>query len=157
MKLLGHPVHPMLVAFPIGLLALLPLWDVLAVIGAVPDAARVAYWTALAGLVGGGLAVVTGLVDFARLPAGAVVNTALIHASAAISALSLFGVAFALRSDAAPPGTLVIALDVLGAAALGVTGWFGGHLVFRYGAAVETAGAERPNPSDSSDMPRPRR
>jgi len=30
MRLFGHPVHPMLVAFPIALLALTPVWDALA-------------------------------------------------------------------------------------------------------------------------------
>jgi len=139
----------MLVAFPIGLLALLPLWDVLALSGAMRDAPAVAYWTALAGLIGGGLAVITGLVDFTRLPSGAVVSTALIHASAAVAALSFFGAAFAFRSDALAPSRLVVVLDFLGAGALGVTGWFGGHLVFRYGAAVAPAAAVTPSGTES--------
>ena len=147
MRLLGHPMHPMLVAFPIGLLALVPLWDALALLGVTDDAAPVAYWSALAGLVGGGLAVITGLVDFVRLPPGAAVNTALVHASAALTALSLFGVAFAFRSNTAAPSTLVIVLDALGAAVLGVTGWFGGHLVFRHGAGVEPEPA-KPNTAE---------
>lgn len=139
MRLLGHPVHPMLVAFPIGLLALVPLWDVLALAGVMTSAPAVAYWTALAGLVGGGLALVTGLVDFMRLPQGPAVNTAILHASAALGALSSFGVAFAFRSEGATPSVLVVSLDVLGAAVLGAAGWFGGELVFRHRAGVDAA------------------
>jgi uncharacterized membrane protein len=33
MRFLGHPVHAVLVAFPIGLLTLVPCWDVLALLG----------------------------------------------------------------------------------------------------------------------------
>ena len=52
--------------------------------------------------------------------------------------LSLFGIAFALRGGAAgSPGVLVLGLEVAGALCLAVTGWFGGHLVFRRGVGVE--------------------
>ena len=53
---------------------------------------------------------------------------------------SLFGIAFTLRgarTAAVAPG--VLALEVAGAALIGVTGWFGGHLVFGHGVGVDAA------------------
>src|SRR6185295_12329333 len=79
MRLFGHPVHPMLVAFPIALLALTPIWDALACAGV--------------------LAVVTGFADLLKIPQSEsmTAKVALIHAGLALGVLSLFGLAFALR------------------------------------------------------------
>jgi len=142
MRLLGHPVHPILVAFPIALLALTPVLDVLPLLGVLTDAAGAAYLCELAGLVGGGLAIVTGFADFMKIPQAekAAAKTAIIHASLALGMLSLFGIAFALRgarTTAVAPG--VLALEVAGAALIAVTGWFGGHLVFGHGVGVDAA------------------
>ena len=108
MRLLGHPVHPILVAFPIALLALTPVLDLLPLLGVLTDAAGAAYLCQLAGLVGGGLAIVTGFADFMKIPQSekAAAKTAIIHASLALGMLSLFGIAFALRgarTAAVPP------------------------------------------------------
>ena len=143
MRLFGHPVHPMLVAFPIALLALTPIWDGMAWAGVLADARTAGYFCALAGLIGGGLALVTGFVDLIKIPASetAAARVALIHASCALSALCLYGIAFAFRGGrAAVPSVGVLALEVAGALALVATGWLGGHLVFRHGVGVRTGG-----------------
>lgn len=142
MRLFGHPVHPILVAFPIALLALTPLLDGLSWLGVMADAAGAAYLCEAAGLIGGGLAIVTGFADFVKIPQEekAAARVAIIHASLALCMFSLFGVAFALRGPrtaAAGPG--VLALEVAGAVLIGVTGWFGGHLVFGHRVGVRGA------------------
>src|SRR5262245_59542773 len=103
MRLLGHPVHPILVAFPIALLALTPVFDGLSWLGVMADAAGAAYLCEAAGLIGGGLAVVTGFADFMKIPQEekAAATVAIVHASLALCMLSLFGVAFALRGPRA--------------------------------------------------------
>lgn len=140
MRLFGHPVHPLLVAFPIALLGLTPILDGLAVANMMADATVVAYYCQLAGLIGGGLAIITGFADFMKIPQAdkPAAKTAIIHASLALCMLTLFGIAFALRGGrTAVAGTGVLALEVAGAAFLAVTGWFGGHLVFRYAVGVD--------------------
>lgn len=135
LRLFGHPVHAMLVSFPIGLLVPVPLWDLLAWSGILPEAAVIARWTELVGLVGGAAAAAIGAYDLytvARDPGR--LTTGLRHAFAAACALALFAVAFAVRG--VTPGLGILALDALGAVALLAAGWFGGHLVFHHGTGV---------------------
>lgn len=139
MKLFGHPLHPALVAFPMGLLLLMPFWDLSSLLLGANDAAVVAYWTELAGLILGGVAALAGLVDLARLSDQSALPTALRHAGCAVSALCLFGVAFALRGHGDPLRPLVLVFDSLGAVTLGATGWLGGHLVFQHGVGLQPA------------------
>ena len=140
MRLFGHPVHPILVAFPIALLGLTPILDVLALAKVMADANVAAYFCQLAGLIGGGLAIVTGFADFMTIPQAdkAAAKAAIIHASLALCMLSVFGIAFAVRGGrTAVAGTTVLALEAVGAVFLAVAGWFGGHLVFGYGIGVD--------------------
>ena len=141
MRLFGHPVHPMLVAFPIALLALTPVWDGLAWMGVMTDARTAGYFSALAGLSVGGLAALTGLVDLIKIPPSqpAATKVALAHASCALGALSLYGIAFGFRGGrTAVPGAGILALEIAGAMVLAATGWLGGHLVFHHGVGVAT-------------------
>jgi uncharacterized membrane protein len=134
MRILGHPVHAVLVVFPLGLLTLVPLWDLLAWVG-VPGAAHAGRFSEIAGLAGGVLAIVTGLVDLSRAEkSSAVESLATWHASAAVSGICLFAIALALRAKSA--WLPIVALEAAGAACLAVAGWCGGHLVFHHGVAV---------------------
>jgi uncharacterized membrane protein len=137
MRLFGHPLHPILVSIPIGLLALVPIWDVLSWLAWPGQMAPVAYYSEAAGLIGTGLAIVTGLIDFVKIRDERVAKIALYHATAAISCVCLYGMALALRGHAARVSMTVLGLDVAGAAVLALAGWFGGHLVFHYRVAVD--------------------
>jgi uncharacterized membrane protein len=136
MRVLGHPIHAMLVAFPIGLLTLVPCWDALALLGT-PGASSAGYLSEVAGLVAGLFSVVTGAIDFVRAKRSpAIEKLGLWHAGAAMTALSVFGVALILRAkdhSVVPP---VVVLEAVGVACLALTGWCGGHLVFHHGVAV---------------------
>ena len=139
MRLFGHPVHPLVVAFPIALLALTPLWDGAALSGIAPELALVGYWTELAGLVGGGIALVTGLADLLTLkePSSELTNAALRHAAFAFTTLGVFVLAFVLRGGSGgEPRPLVLGLEIFGALGLVATGWQGAHLVFGYRVGV---------------------
>jgi uncharacterized membrane protein len=141
MRLFGHPVHPMLVAFPLALLGLAPVCDLVAWLGLATRLALVGHYLELAGLVGGVLAALAGFADFYRLdaPSPTLTKVALTHAALALVTLSLFGLAFALRPPAAAvPGVLPLGLELAGGALVSATGWFGGHLVFKFGVGVGT-------------------
>jgi uncharacterized membrane protein len=141
MRLFGHPLHPMLVAFPLALLGLAPVCDLLAFFFAAGTRlAVVAHYLELSGLVGGVLAALAGFADFYRLdaPDQQLTRVALTHAGLALLTLSLFGLAFAFRPPAGvAPSALPLLLELAGGALVAATGWFGGHLVFRFGVGVE--------------------
>src|SRR3954469_15806846 len=142
MRLFGHPLHPMLVAFPLALLGLAPACDLLACLGLVTNLALVGHYLELSGLVGGVLAALAGFADFYRLdaPTPTLTKVALTHAALALGTLSLFGLAFALRPAAgAVPSALPLGLELAGGALVLATGWFGGHLVFKFGVGVHTS------------------
>src|SRR5437764_15366869 len=67
-KLLGHPVHPMLIVFPLGLLATAVIFDVIALATGNGAWSGIAYYLIPAGLIGGLVAAVFGLIDWLAIP-----------------------------------------------------------------------------------------
>ena len=63
-KLFGHPIHQMLIVFPLGLLATALAFDVATLITGVGYWSEISYWMILAGLVGGLAAAPFGLIDW---------------------------------------------------------------------------------------------
>ncbi|MFZ5896973.1 MAG: DUF2231 domain-containing protein [Myxococcota bacterium] len=137
MRLLGHPLHALLVAFPIGLLALIPLWDGLAWLLAARELALVAYYSEVAGVVAAALAALVGFWDLLKLEADEL-RIGIRHALGVIAACSAFGGALALREPTELPSAIVCSLDGMGAVLLAVGGWFGAELVFGHGVGMRS-------------------
>lgn len=134
----GHPLHPMLIVVPLGLLPAAFLADL--VFHATQDAfwARAAFWLTLGGIAGGLVAGVAGFLDWKELPAGSrprQIGAA--HAIANLLLLAAFGVSLALRfgNPAAAPLTATVFAGV-GLLLGGLGGWLGGELVFRHRVGV---------------------
>jgi len=138
----GHPLHPAVVHFPIGLLLSATLADLAWIVGLTDDV-RVGAVLMAGGLCGGLLAMGAGMIDFARLEAK-VVPHALRHMAAVGLAWLGYAIALYLRRDvfsgAASIGTPTIALSLFSAALLSLGGWLGGRLVYTFGAGVSKAG-----------------
>ena len=69
-KLLGHPIHPMLIVFPLGLLATAVAFDIVSLASGADEWFRISFWMIAAGIIGGLLSAVFGLVDWIAIPAG---------------------------------------------------------------------------------------
>src|SRR5262245_66531982 len=67
-SLKGHPIHPMLVALPIGAWLVALVADIMVHLGRVPGWRSAAYYALAIGVVGALLAAVPGLVDLMSLP-----------------------------------------------------------------------------------------
>ena len=69
-KLIGHAVHPMLIVFPLGLLTFSVIADVVGMVTPHAQWREFAYWLIAGGVVGGVLAAIAGLIDWAAIPFG---------------------------------------------------------------------------------------
>jgi uncharacterized membrane protein len=146
----GHPLHPLLVAVPIGAWVAATVFDVASHLADDPRSwAEGAWWLLLIGGVGALAAASVGFLDLLAIPTGTpAYRTALVHMglNLAVTGGYLGGVlwrhAAGVGPDAVPWGPLVLSLCCL--AVLAVSGFLGGKLAFRYGVRVadETTQAE---------------
>jgi uncharacterized membrane protein len=153
MKLLGHSVHPMLVVFPLGLLGVVPLFDVLAFVTKNAVFGPVAFWVLSIGLLGGFAAAVVGFVDWLSVPSGTrAYRVGLIHMFVNIVSMGFYILSWWARLFAHLPdrhwAPFVLALVGLATAVVG--GWLGGELVEQHGIGVrDEAGLNAPSSLDA--------
>src|SRR5688500_893729 len=130
LKLLGHPVHPMLIVFPLGLLSTAVVFDVLYAVTGNGDLATFSFWAIAAGVVGGLAAAIFGLVDWLAIPKETrAKSVGLMHGAGNVVIVALFAVSWLLRLDGAQylPDVLPLILGLIGAVLALVTAWLGGE------------------------------
>lgn len=150
-KLLGHPIHQMLVVFPLGLLAMAVIFDLLAIGLAQGYWSEISYWMIAAGVITGLLAAPFGLIDWLAIPSGTrAKRIGAVHGAGNVLVVTLFALSWFLRGDAprAPAGIALALSFVAGGLAL-FTGWLGGELVDRLSVGVDD-GAHLDAPSSLS-------
>ncbi len=153
-KLAGHPVHQMLIVFPLGLLATAVVFDVIFLVADDPAWTMAAFYMIGAGVITGLAAAVPGTVDWLAIPRGTrAKRIGLIHGVGNVIVVALFALSWVMRRDdpAAPPTEAVVA-GLLGAGLSIVTAWLGGELVDRLGVGVDD-GAHLDAPSSLTRMP----
>src|SRR5687768_13295313 len=98
-KLFGHPVHQMLIVFPLVVFISGIFFDILYFIADNPRFAFVGYWNIAGGIVGGLAAAVFGLIDLSAVPRGTRAwRIGLAHGLGNTALIALFIVAWLLRS-----------------------------------------------------------
>jgi uncharacterized membrane protein len=150
-KLFGRPVHPMLIVFPLGLLATAVIFDLITWVRDEPRWTEMAFYLIGVGIVGGLLAAVFGLVDWRAIPSGTRAKSiGAVHGGGNVIVLILFAASWLLRYDAptAPPNA-ALALSYAGVLLALFTSWLGGELVDRLGVGVDD-GAHLDAPSSIS-------
>src|SRR5438093_9064440 len=93
----GHPIHPMLVAFPIGLWATSFAVDVLYYFVRHPTLLVISKFLLAAGCIGAIAAAIPGIIDWWSLEDREVVKVANWHARLNIAALVVFAISLYLR------------------------------------------------------------
>ena len=154
-KALGHPILQMLVVFPLGLLGTAVIFDILYLITDRDGFSISAGYMIAAGLIGGLVAAVPGLVDWLAIPAGTrAKRIGATHGIGNVVVLVLFFLSWLMRTgDDWNPGVLGFLLGVIGLGVAGFTGWLGGELVDRLGVGVhDNAGLDAPS-SLGRDVP----
>ena len=132
-----HPVHPMLVAFPIG------LWVFALVCYVVYAASGNGVWQTVAtycvagGIVGAILAAVPGLIDYFSIDEAEMKRIANLHLAVNLGAVAIFSINLWLRFRLPADSHLPPGLSVVGVLAICLGGWLGGEMVYVKGMAVE--------------------
>jgi nitrite reductase/ring-hydroxylating ferredoxin subunit/uncharacterized membrane protein len=136
----SHPIHPMLIAFPIGLWTGSFIFDCIAVARNDGSFAAAGFYALIAGCVGAALAAVPGVIDlFNVVPErSSARRRGYIHGSLNVLALALFFVVAARRGGAAVmPDHLSLLLSGVAIVGIAVSGWLGGTLVYRNQIGVD--------------------
>ena len=153
-KAFGHPIHPMLIVFPLGLLATSLIFDIIHWITGNGFFSVVAFWMITVGVIGGLLAAIFGLIDWLAIPAGTRAKTiGLWHGVGNVVIVLLFIVSWLIRLNAqSNPNVFAYILSIVGVVLALFTGWLGGELVDRLGVGVDE-GANLNAPSSLSGQP----
>jgi uncharacterized membrane protein len=128
----GHPVHPMLVTFPIGCFVAAVVSDVISIWAGPVFWAEMSTWLLLFGVLGSLLAAFFGLVDYLSAPmTAAAKSVAAWHMTLNVAMIVLFGIACAIRFL---DHTSVVgyALEGLGIVVLAISGVLGGDVAHRH-------------------------
>jgi uncharacterized membrane protein len=127
-----HPVHPMLVVFPIAFWIGSLVCDGMYHLG--PHNLfwkDMAFYLMAGGVVGALAAAIPGFVDYIGLKDRRAKRIATTHMVLNLIVVALFLFNLGIRLNADPQtGTLDVVLSVLGIGILSVSGWLGGHLVY---------------------------
>lgn len=136
--LAGHPLHPIAIVGPAGLLPFSFVMDVMEKATGrkqYRDAARLSLW---GGVLCGLAAAAAGAVDYFSLREGTEEKrTANVHAGMNVGIMAAYGLNLSLRDRDEPVGAVPFALSALGTTALLISAWYGGKLVYEHGLRVQ--------------------
>lgn len=141
----GHPLHAMLVAFPIALTMSVLGADLLYWWTGDVFWSRAAGWAAFGAFLMGVMAGITGTVELLIVPGIRNRSASWTHFILAVMLLSILGANWVLRigdpAGAVLPWGLLLSFVAAGLTAL--TGWHGGKLVFDYQIGTRSGGSSR--------------
>jgi uncharacterized membrane protein len=140
MRLWGHPIHPMLVHFPVAFWTVAAAAYIAAAEG-VEGAAALAKYSNGAGLIVAMLAMIAGLVELPSIGSGScAMQVAMSHMMAMATAWVCFLLALVITAGARfDESTVQLAAPAsasVGFLLMGVGGWLGGRLVYEFGIGV---------------------
>lgn len=134
----GHPVHPMIIVLPLGLLPASVFAELFHHILDDPTWGTVSFWLMFAGVLSGLAAGIVGFMDWKCLPGGSRARrVGAIHGLTNVVAMVVFLASLLLRvADPSRPSPFATSVAVIGLFVAILGGWLGGELVFRLGVGV---------------------
>jgi uncharacterized membrane protein len=136
----GHPLHPALVAVPIGAWIASLVFDIAShLVGDPAFLTQGSRWLIGLGVLGALAAAMVGFLDLFAIPTGTrAFRLALLHMSINLAVTVAYAIGFVIRghSGTGPVGAAALALSAVALAALAVSGYLGGELAYRYGVRV---------------------
>jgi len=136
----GHPLHPALVAVPIGAWVASFVFDIASHLVSDPGfLAQGSRWLIAVGVLGALAAALVGFLDLFAIPPGTrAFRIGLLHMSINLAVTVAYAIGFLIRDGAGrgPVSWGQLALSAVALAALGVSGYLGGELAYHYGVRV---------------------
>lgn len=151
-KLAGHPIHPMLIPFPIAFLAATFVSDLVYWMTADAFWTRASFWLLAAALVMSAAAAMAGFADFFGNSRIRSMSDAWQHMIGNVVAVVLALANFLLRWSVEPSQGMLpwgIVLSALVVLILVFTGWKGGSLVYHHRIGTQPEDPARANPPRS--------
>jgi len=149
--ILRHPLHPMVVVFPIAFLMSTGATDAVYWWRGDPFWALASFWLCAGGFATGVLAAVLGIADFVQVREARTHIAGWSHFLVGIMTVSLAGASLLLRLDD-PVGAVLpwgIFLSAVLFVLVGVTGWLGGTLTFRHRIGTYSHAIDRQDPDEA--------
>jgi uncharacterized membrane protein len=160
-KVAGHPIHVMLIPFPIALYTITLLAFIVAAAGGGDFWFRVGTYANIAGVVMAGLAALPGFIDWTGTPSHSAARaTGLTHMLLNVAALVLFLINAIMQGSRLSAGThtydAAIVLPAVGLLCTIGAGWFGWKMVQTHHVGVQlTPEQERLEPTPERPRPTP--
>jgi len=155
-RIADHPIHPMLVALPIGMWVFTLIGDIVYAAGGSIAWSAAAFYTMGVGLLGALAAAIPGLIDLVSMSPGRARTIGIWHMSINLALVGLFAVNFFLRWQTGLSAGTALVLTIIGIAGLLVSGWLGGEMVYVLGTAVKPDALTGIRSSGRSDIGRGR-
>jgi uncharacterized membrane protein/nitrite reductase/ring-hydroxylating ferredoxin subunit len=135
----GHPIHPMLIVFPVAFFTGTFLFDLMFLITEIQNLYVTAMYLNIAGVAFALLAAVPGVIDFIYTvpPKSSGKKRALKHGIINVIVVIIFGLAFFYRQNADASILNLLLIELIGLAGLTLAGWMGGTLVYRNQIGVD--------------------
>ena len=137
----GHPVHPMLIPFPLGLWITSFATDVFFYFHRNSSLLLISKFMIAAGIIGAVAAAVPGIIDWLAIEDKQVKKVANWHARLNIIALIIFAVSLYFRMRAGAHWVnyslrIPFLLSFLGIVLISISSWLGGELSFKHGVGT---------------------
>ena len=137
----GHPIHPMIIPFPLALWTTSFVVDVVYYFWREPSLLVISKFLLAAGCLGAIAAAIPGIIDWSAIRNSKVKRIANWHARLNIIALIIFATSLYLRMKVGAPWVnyslkIPFLLSLLGVILISISGWLGGALSFEHGAGV---------------------
>jgi nitrite reductase/ring-hydroxylating ferredoxin subunit/uncharacterized membrane protein len=135
----GHPIHPMLIAFPVAFFTGTFIFDLLSILLSNSNLWQTAYYLEIAGVVSALIAAVPGIIDFLSTvpPESSAKKRAAQHGILNVTHVAIFFTVWCLRTKEDVAATWIVSAELVGVIILSIAGWMGGTLVYRNQVGVD--------------------
>ena len=132
-----HPIHPMLVALPLGLWVFALVCDVVSLFEGGSVWGTVALYAIGGGIVGALLAAIPGFIDYLSIDEAEMKRIATTHLLLGLGSVLIFSINLWLRFRLGQGSKIPLLFSIAGVLVIGFGGWLGGEMVYVKGMAVE--------------------